>query len=119
MAKAKALEAEYERLNFREAALVDSFVVLYIAWGRRVRTACGQRRLPRLQPAAEMHRELAGDVVAGVTATLGFDRSSSFGSNDLLVPSSSQFDPELSSSAIIISSWRDAAVQNAEVFRLL
>ena len=52
MAKAKALEAEYERLNFRDdqfdmsdaflsiavalsavAALVDSFVLLYIAWG--------------------------------------------------------------------------------------
>jgi hypothetical protein len=33
MAKAKAIEAEYERLNFREAALVDSFVVLYIDWG--------------------------------------------------------------------------------------
>ena len=52
MAKAKALEAEYDRLNFRDdqfdmsdaflsiavalsavAALVDSFVLLYIAWG--------------------------------------------------------------------------------------
>ena len=52
MAKAKSLEAEYERLNFRDdqfdmsdaflsiavalsavAALVDSFVLLYIAWG--------------------------------------------------------------------------------------
>jgi hypothetical protein len=52
MAKAKALEAEYERLNFRDdqfdmsdaflsiavalsagAALLDSFVLLYIAWG--------------------------------------------------------------------------------------
>src|SRR6266581_1777003 len=52
MAKAKSLEAEYDRLNFRDdqfdmsdaflsiavalsavAALVDSFVLLYIAWG--------------------------------------------------------------------------------------
>src|SRR5919205_956800 len=52
MAKAKALEAEYERLNLRDdqfdmsdaflsiavaisavAALVDSFLLLYIAWG--------------------------------------------------------------------------------------
>jgi ABC-type phosphate transport system auxiliary subunit len=52
MAKAKALKAEYDRLNFRDdqfdmsdaflsiavalsavAALVDSFVLLYIAWG--------------------------------------------------------------------------------------
>jgi len=52
MTKAKALEAEYDRLNFRDdqfdtsdaflsiavalaavAALVDSFVLLYIAWG--------------------------------------------------------------------------------------
>jgi hypothetical protein len=52
MAKAKALEAEYDRLNFRDdqfdmsdaflsiavalsavAALVDSFTLLYIAWG--------------------------------------------------------------------------------------
>lgn len=52
MAKAKALEAEYDRLNFRDdqfdmsdaflsiavavsavAALVDSFLLLYLAWG--------------------------------------------------------------------------------------